>query len=251
MSALIQPHTWNWFDVISSLLTLGVVLGTLAMASSTARLAKQAAADSATTARLAKAAEDQRAIAQQSEFAARQPVLIPVDPGKYQAPIIPQNAGSAEMWWGKPDSSYWLTHDDDSLTVRLVLRNVGNGVASLPADRDAPEILSTLGRGLQAHGMPSSRTITPGEAFEVTYRGKSATSAGISAAEWPSGHTPAVVLTLTCTDLTEAMQMVCQIWYEDSDGHELRAFKTLHLPPTPVTTPSPVKFFRVDLPRLV
>ena len=249
MLAFIHIHTWNWFDLISSLLTLGVVVGTFAMASSTAGLAKQAKADSAITARLAIAAEEQRTIAQQAEFAARQPVLIPVDPGEYQASIIPQNAGSAEVWWGNPDSSYWFEQDDDGLMVRLVLRNVGNGVASLPADRDAPEILSTLGRGLQAHGIPSSRTVAPGEAFEVTYRGKSETGVGISAATWPSGHTPSVVLTISYTDLSEAMQMSCQIWYEDSGGHELRAFKTLNVPPTPVTTPSPVTFFRLKLPK--
>lgn len=249
MLATIAHHAWNWFDIISSLLTLGVVLGTLAMAWSTRKLAAQATADSEKTARLAKAAEDQREIAQRSEFAARQPVLIPIEPGEYEEPIIPRVTAAPDIWWGNPLSSYWFLNDDQTVSVRLMMRNVGNGVASMAADRDAPEIFATLGRGFHSLASPSSRTIAPDEIFHVSFKGKSLTGDTISAASWPSGHTPAVILTLVYTDLTETMEMKCQVWYEDAGAHELRAFKTLHLAPSHVTAPSPVQFFNLRPPN--
>ena len=121
MAIIVHHQNWNWFDIISSLLTLGVVIGTLAMAWSTRKLAIQAKADSQITGRLARAAEDQRSIARQSEFAARQPVVIPVEPGEYQEPIIPRNASTGDLWWGNPLASYWIINDDEEVTVRLAL----------------------------------------------------------------------------------------------------------------------------------
>jgi hypothetical protein len=230
----IRPHShWNAFEISSTIATLLLALGTFWMAFSTRRLAKSS--------------EEQGKIASMSEFAARQPVVIPVDPGEYRGYITPKGA-KWDDWWGSKLASYCLL-EGDNISIRLVLRNVGRGVVALPADREAPEILYMIGRGVQAKATPSSRAIAPDEIFEVSYKGPVRSSAVISAAPWPTGDIPAVRLKLVYTDLTESMEMRCDVWYRKSEGNELRAFKTTHTSPYPVRSPSPVTLFEITLPE--
>lgn len=231
MFATSQFH-WNAFEIVSAIAALLLAAGTFIMALSTWKLAKTS--------------DEQKTIASRSEFAARQPVAIPVDSGPYRKYMIPRSTPSWNVWWGNELASYWLINGDD-ISIRLLLRNVGRGVLALPADREAPQILSTIGRGVQVDATPSNRSIAQDETFEISYRGPVNLAAKFAAASWPSGDIPAVILDFAYTDLTESMEMRCQIFYKQSEGHELRAFKTRHTQPYPAT-PSQVPFSSITLP---
>ena len=214
----------------------------------TRKLANQAIRETGNALRLAKAAEDQRDVAMKAEFSSRQPVLVPVTPESenYDGPTI---LSSGAIWSGHPRASFAFKSDDGAISVRVVLKNVGRGVASLAADREPPEIIATLDGGFQAIGTPTSRTIAPDEEFEIYFKNDSSTSATVSAASWPVGVTPAVVLTVIYTDLTESIEMLCQVWYQLVGECDLQEFKTMHSSPAPVSTPSKVQLFRLRLPR--
>jgi len=232
-SASTKVGSFNWFETVSILLTLILAGATYKMAKSTEKLAVQA--------------EKQSTIAARAEFAARQPVLIPVKAGTTQY----GQHSTFGIWTGHTDASIMHRDDKGIYTLRLVLKNVGSGVASLPADRGQPQMFVFSDEGFECTPLPNSRTVGPGEIFEVSYVGARQPTVTVAAAEWGFDIKPALLLWVDYTDLTESMQMGCQIYYELNATDEVRAFKTVHTQPSPVTNQSPVPYHRVTLPNLL
>ena len=234
MPASIHPSNWNW-TAISAIATTALALGTFWMAFMTRRLAKEGIQEVSNANKLAKAAEDQRDIAARNEYSQRQPVFIPIFPRQRNENSLTGFKFQDGEVKRDFEASFINTSATNTVSVRIVLRNVGKGAGRIIQDSTTNIVDVDVGAGMSAKGSPVPLVVAPGETVEIWAVGKPSMSSQLSPRSSIRGIVPFVRLRCHYTDLTNSFVTECDILYEQYSDDELRPVDLQNSEPRPFT----------------
>jgi hypothetical protein len=233
MIGVIHPSSWNW-TAISAVATIALAGGTFWMALMTRRLARQALDETVNAHILAKAAEDQRDIASRNEYASRQPVFIPIiphiDTDNRQAPYPVAGGTTIQK---HVEASFVHIAPSNTVTVRIVLRNVGRGAGRILQEPEPVLVEAAIGAGMSAPAGPNPVVVGPGDIAEIWAIGKPTMSPSPVPPMLIRGFEPYVRVRFQYTDLTNTMITDCDILFQEIRDKELRAIDLKNSSPRP------------------
>jgi len=224
---------WNW-TAISAIATIVLALGTFWMAFMTRKLAKEGVSEVSNANKLAKAAEDQRDIAVRNEYSQRQPVFIPIFPRQRNEERLTSFKFQDGEVKRDPEASFINTSSTNTVSVRIVLRNVGRGAGRIIQNSTTNIVDVDVGAGMSALGTPVPLVVAPGETVEIWAVGKPTMSSRISPRSKIRGIEPFVRMRFRYTDLTNSMVSECDILYEQYSDDELRPVDMQNSEPRPL-----------------
>jgi hypothetical protein len=234
MFSSIHPSHWDW-TAIAALSTVALAIGTFWMAWGTRRLGKQALAESVNAHRLAVAAEEQRDIASRNEYSASQPILIPIIPRRDTDDRTAQYIVGNTVIDKLVEASFLAITPTNRVTVRIVLRNVGQGVGRILQEPNGVLVEADIGSGFKANGISDPVVVAPGDTVEIWAIG-TPTMSPSPVPEWiVRGNHPYVRVQFQYTDLANAMVTDCDILFQPVHEDELRPIDIVNSDPRPFT----------------
>ena len=235
MSASIHPSNWDW-TALGAIATFLLALGTFWMAIMTRRLAKEGIEEVNNANKLAKAAEDQRDIAARNEYSQRQPVFIPIfSRQRHEDRLEAFKFQDGEVKRDR-DASFFNESATKTVSVRIVLRNVGKGAGRIIEDSSTNLVEVDVGTGMRAVGSPVPVVVAPGDTAEIWAVGKPTMSPQLSPRKTIRGMEPFARVRFHYTDLTNSMVTKCDILYELYSADELRPVDMQNSEPRPFST---------------
>jgi len=234
MPASIHPSNWDW-TAISAIATTALALGTFWMAIMTRRLATEGIKEVDNANKLAKAAEGQRDIAARNEYSQRQPVFIPIFPRQRNEERLRAFKFQDGEVKRDCDASFINESATNTVSVRIVLRNVGKGAGRIIEDRSSNFVEVNVGAGMSTGGSPVPVVVAPGETVEIWAVGKPSMSTQLSSRSKIRGIEPFARVRFHYTDLTNSMVTECDILYEQYSDDELRPVDMQNSEPRPFT----------------
>lgn len=232
MPAFMHPSHWNWLE-ISAAATIALALGTFWMAWGTRRLGKQALIESGNAHQLASAAEDQRDIAARNEYASRQPIFIPIIPHRDSDTRVASYAVGNALIERHVEASFVSVQPTNNVTVRIVLRNVGQGVGRIIEAPALVLVTVAIGAGLETVGIPNPLVVAPGDTVEIWAIGRPKMTNQLVSDYIVRGVSPYARVEFQYTDLTDTMITDCDILFEQVFEDELRPIDIVNSHPRP------------------